>query len=89
VPGVPYEHKGPDARLVVLDERKFDHQQTDYLLKGKHLETECNQCHRPATKYRNAQAACIACHTKMTNTRASWAGSAPTATRNQLEGSEV
>lgn len=56
------EHKGREARLVVLDEKKFDHRQTDYLLKGKHAEVECKQCHRPGSKYRSAQATCIACH---------------------------
>src|SRR5512139_641396 len=58
------EHKGRDARLVVLDEKKFDHRQTDYLLKGKHAETACDKCHRPGSKYRSAQASCIACHKK-------------------------
>jgi hypothetical protein len=56
------EHKGREARLVVLDEKKFDHRQTDYLLKGKHLEAECKQCHRPGSTYRSAQATCVACH---------------------------
>ncbi len=58
------EHKGRDARVVELDEKKFDHRQTDYLLKGKHVETECNKCHLPGKKYRNTQATCIACHKK-------------------------
>ncbi len=58
------EHKGRDARVVDLDEKKFDHRQTDYLLKGKHVETECNKCHLPGKKYRNTQAMCIACHKK-------------------------
>ncbi len=56
------DHKGRDARVVELDEKKFDHRQTDYLLKGRHAETECNKCHRPGAKYRNAQTVCIACH---------------------------
>jgi hypothetical protein len=58
------EHKGRDAKVVQLDERKFDHRQTDYLLKGKHAEAACSKCHRPGSKYRSAQASCVACHKK-------------------------
>ena len=56
------EHKGRDARVVSLDEKKFDHRQTDYLLRGKHAETECKDCHRPGSKHRSAQSTCIGCH---------------------------
>lgn len=58
------EHKGREARIVVLDEKQFDHTLTDYPLKGKHTETECIKCHRLGSKYRSAQSACIACHKK-------------------------
>lgn len=58
------EHKGRNARVVVLDEGKFDHRQTDYLLRGKHAEAECKACHRPASKHRDAPAVCVACHKK-------------------------
>jgi hypothetical protein len=56
------EHKGREARVVTLDEKTFDHRQTDYQLKGKHAETECKQCHRPRSKYSSAQTTCIGCH---------------------------
>jgi len=58
------EHKGREARVVTLDEKTFDHRQTDYLLKGKHAETECKQCHRPGSKFSSAQTTCIGCHKK-------------------------
>lgn len=58
------EHKGRDAQVVVLDEKQFDHRQTDYLLKGKHTETGCRQCHRSGSKYSSAQTNCVACHKK-------------------------
>jgi len=58
------EHKGREARIVVLDEKKFDHKLTDYPLKGKHTETECNKCHTTGKTYRSAQSTCIACHKK-------------------------
>lgn len=58
------EHKGRDARVVQFDEMKFDHRQTDYLLKGKHIGTECSKCHRPGSKFRSAQTSCVACHKK-------------------------
>lgn len=58
------EHKGREARIVVLDERKFDHTLTDYPLRGKHAETECSKCHQPGKKFRSAQGTCVACHKK-------------------------
>jgi hypothetical protein len=56
------EHKGREARIVVLDEKRFDHKQTDYPLKGKHLEAECGKCHLSGQKFRSAQSTCVACH---------------------------
>lgn len=58
------EHKGREARIVVLDEKQFDHTLTDYPLKGKHTETECGKCHQSGSKHREAQSTCIACHKK-------------------------
>jgi len=58
------EHKGREARIVVLDEKSFDHTLTDYPLKGKHTETECSKCHQPGKKFRSAQSVCVACHKK-------------------------
>lgn len=56
------EHKGREARIVVLDERKFDHRQTDFPLLGKHQGKSCNSCHKPGRKFRQAATECVACH---------------------------
>jgi hypothetical protein len=58
------EHKGRNARIVQLDEKSFDHSQTDFLLRGKHTDAACSKCHRPGAKFRAAESACVACHKK-------------------------
>lgn len=58
------EHKGRDARIIALDEKRFDHRQTDYLLKGKHEDVACAKCHAPGRKYREAPGVCFGCHRK-------------------------
>jgi hypothetical protein len=58
------DHKGRDAQIVELDKRKFDHALSDYALRGKHVTTECDKCHLPAKKYREAPSDCNACHRK-------------------------
>ena len=58
------EHKGPEARLVALDDKRFDHKLTDFRLQGKHLEVKCASCHRPGVKHRNAPGTCAGCHNK-------------------------
>jgi hypothetical protein len=40
------DHEGRDADIVQLDERRFDHDFTDFPLLGKHtMGTECADCH--------------------------------------------
>lgn len=58
------DHKGRDARIVVLDEQQFDHGLTDFPLRGKHVGVRCTQCHRPNIKRRNAPSECNGCHRK-------------------------
>ncbi len=58
------DHKGRDAKIVVLDEKKFDHALTDFALRGKHLKIECAKCHVPDKKYREAALECNSCHKK-------------------------
>jgi hypothetical protein len=58
------DHEGRDARIVVLDERRFDHKLTDYPLKGKHAQVKCDSCHLPQKKHREAPGACVDCHKK-------------------------
>lgn len=56
------DHKGREAKTVVLDEKKFDHRQTDFLLNGKHRGAACVGCHRPGKKHRETPADCVSCH---------------------------
>ena len=58
------EHKGRGARIVILDERKFDHARTDFALLGKHVGVTCLSCHRARTKHRAAPSDCVGCHRK-------------------------
>jgi hypothetical protein len=48
----------PDA----WSEIQFDHQQTEFLLRGKHQEIQCNACH-PDEKYTDTPSTCSSCHT--------------------------
>jgi hypothetical protein len=58
------EHKGRQARIVALDEKTFDHRQTDFALLGKHKAQACANCHRPKVRYSQAPSECAACHRK-------------------------
>ena len=56
------DHKGEDARIVLLDEDRFDHRLTDFELIGRHRLAECTDCHRSGEKHREAEQECHACH---------------------------
>ncbi|MCW9013616.1 MAG: cytochrome C [Gammaproteobacteria bacterium] len=56
------EHKGRDADIVKLDKRIFQHQFTDFPLKGAHKRIECSQCHKPDKKHRETSSLCYQCH---------------------------
>jgi len=60
------EHKGRDAHIAEFDTSKFDHAETDYILKGKHLDpkVKCKDCHPSGKKYRDAPVICNGCHKK-------------------------
>ena len=60
------EHKGRDARIADFDTKNFDHAQTDFLLKDKHLDekVKCKDCHFSGKKYRDAPVICNGCHKK-------------------------
>jgi hypothetical protein len=58
------DHKGRDARIVDLDKKNFDHALTDFTLRAKHKEVECDKCHVSGKKYREAPQECNACHKK-------------------------
>lgn len=56
------DHKGVDANIVWLDKDRFDHEATDYPLKGKHAQAECKGCHKEDKKYRETPQKCFSCH---------------------------
>lgn len=58
------DHKGRGARIVVFDKQKFDHDESDYALRGKHAKVACDKCHEPKKKYWEAPSDCNACHKK-------------------------
>lgn len=58
------DHKGRQARIVALDTKRFDHKQTDYLLKAKHLDVACDKCHVSGKKFWQAASECLSCHKK-------------------------
>ena len=54
------DHKGRDARIAEFDKQNFDHQQTDFALRGKHQSTACAKCHVGGRKYSEAALECNA-----------------------------
>jgi len=56
------DHEGRDMDIVGLDEDAFDHDFTDYPLRGGHLESLCEGCHEPGEKHRQAPSDCVSCH---------------------------
>ncbi len=60
------DHKGRGADIAPVNARSFDHQKTEFLLKGAHASgsVECRACHRPSVKYREAPSDCFVCHQK-------------------------
>ncbi len=58
------DHKGRDMRIADFDKTRFDHAQTDFALRGKHVDTDCEKCHTSGKKYREAAQGCNDCHRK-------------------------
>ena len=58
------EHKGRGADITSLEPRAFDHNLTDFALRGAHPKLECASCHKAKAKYRDAPSSCVACHKK-------------------------
>lgn len=56
------EHKGRGYSLVLLDKQTFDHQLTDFELRGRHRDAPCKDCHKPKKAYHQAPHRCIDCH---------------------------
>ncbi|MEK7237809.1 MAG: cytochrome C, partial [Nitrospirota bacterium] len=61
------EHKGRAENIAPFTDLTFDHERTDFPLKGAHAnakKVECKACHKSKTKYRDAPSDCAACHKK-------------------------
>jgi hypothetical protein len=61
------EHKGRTENIAPITEQTFDHERTDFPLKGAHAnakKVECKACHKPKFKYRDAPSDCYSCHKK-------------------------
>lgn len=60
------DHRGRSTKIAPLDERAFDHSQTDFMLREAHADpkTECRSCHVSGKKYREAPGRCVDCHAK-------------------------
>ncbi len=62
------EHKGRNAKIVVMEGNNFDHAKTDFPLLGAHQKQEkvkCADCHAAKKKYREAPSVCNDCHRKV------------------------
>ena len=58
------EHLGRAADIVELDPAQFDHDRTDYPLRGAHAGLACAACHTAGKRYRDAPRACAGCHAR-------------------------
>ena len=56
------EHKGRDADVVGLDRSTFDHDRTNFPLRGGHVGRDCGACHAQGKPFREASVECVACH---------------------------
>ncbi len=58
------EHKGRSHDISALDPNAFDHEATDYALRGAHRATACDSCHPSdgKAKRRDAPSECHGCH---------------------------
>ncbi len=57
------EHEGRDADLLGFDEATFDHDVSNFPLRGKHVERMCVDCHTEEhASYHAAETECNACH---------------------------
>jgi nitrate/TMAO reductase-like tetraheme cytochrome c subunit len=41
------EHHGRNFRIINFNPKSFDHNETGYSLTGKHINIDCNDCHKP------------------------------------------
>jgi hypothetical protein len=58
------DHLGRDADIAELDRARFDHDLTDFPLRGAHAGLACASCHAPRKHYRDAPHECAGCHAR-------------------------
>lgn len=58
------EHLGRTADIVELDPAQFDHELTDFPLRGAHAAVACVSCHSAAKPYRDVPRTCDGCHAR-------------------------
>jgi len=58
------DHRGRDAKVADFDRKTFDHKQTDFVLRDKHVEVECAKCHVAGKRWAEAPLDCNGCHKK-------------------------
>jgi len=56
------EHLGREADIVKLSREQFNHDLSDYPLRGAHAHVPCEGCHVAGQPYREAKGGCLACH---------------------------
>lgn len=57
------DHKGREFDMVPLNKDSFDHNYTDFLLRGKHEAVSCAACHTEED-FRSASSECSDCHSQ-------------------------
>lgn len=58
------DHRGREAKVSEFDRKAFDHRQTDFVLRDKHVEVECAKCHTAGKRWAEAPLDCSSCHKK-------------------------
>ena len=56
------EHQGRQGDILGLDPETFDHDFTDFALKGSHAERACEDCHTAGGIFRETPVTCVDCH---------------------------
>jgi hypothetical protein len=60
------DHAGRGAKIAAVDKKTFDHDRTNFRLRGGHKDTKqgCDDCHQPKKKFRDTPSDCYSCHKK-------------------------
>jgi hypothetical protein len=56
------DHEGRGADILGLDEASFDHELTDFPLRGEHAQRVCVDCHAADATFHAAETECYSCH---------------------------